>query len=145
MWSWHDASGDFCTAMFFCLKYLRAEEVAPWLRSVFAIPCPHWRAQIMVWFVGAHDLLAGRVPDPSGYGVMDRPSLLWEAPHILKYEPPNEFIPRANREAALAAVASNTNDEIYLDWLLSMAAFDYLESELAELPEMFRELYIVAP
>ena len=145
VWFWYDASSDFSAAMFFCLKYLHEEQVAPWLRSVFAISCPHWRAQIMVWFVGAHDLLMGRVCDPSTYSVTDRPSLHWEAVHLLKYAAPNEFVPRVNREVALATVTSIMSDGIYLDWLLSMAAFDYLESELAELPETFRELYIVAP
>lgn len=142
-WFWHDASGDFSASMFFCLKYLDAEEIAPWLRSVFAIPDPHWRAQIMVWFVGAHPLLAGEVADPSKFGVGDWPSLHFEAAHLHQYHPPRAFIAHANREAARAAAAALMNDDVHLDWLLSMSQFDYLEAELMDLPESFRRLYIL--
>ena len=74
-WFWYDASGDLSASMFFRLKYLPAEAVCPWLRSVFSIPCPHWRAQILVWFVGAHDILSGGKPDPSHFDPEDWPSL----------------------------------------------------------------------
>jgi hypothetical protein len=146
-WFWRDASGDFAASMFFCLKYLGSEEVAPWLRSVLAITDPHWRSQIIVWFVGAHDLLAGRFLDPSGYEVSDCPSLSWEASHLLKRDTRDgvnpHFLPRPNREAALATLEAFMGDDLYLEWLCSISEFDYLESELADLPERFRELYIL--
>lgn len=140
-WFWHDASGDFSASMLFCLKYLATEEIGPWLQSVFAIPDPHWRAQIMVWFVGAHPLLVGDVADPSDFGVGDWPSLHFEGAHLHDCAP-REFLPRANRDAALASVPALMNDDVHLDWLLSMAAFDYLENELMDLPDRFRSLYI---
>jgi hypothetical protein len=149
VWFWYDASGDFSASMFFCLKYLDAESIAPWLRSVLDIPCPHWRAQIMVWFVGAHDLLAGRILDPADYDRRDRPSLSWVSSHLLRCDPAlgldAAFLPRANRDATLATLASFMNDDVYLDWLCSIADVDYLESELADLPERFRELYVMKP
>ena len=142
-WFWHDASGDFSASMFFCLKYLDAQEVEPWLASVLAIPDPHWRAQIMVWFAGAHPLLSGEIADPSKFSVNDWPSIDFEAAHLHECAPPREFVPRANRDAALAAVSSLMNDEVYLSWLLSMSEFPYLEDELMDLPETFRRLYIL--
>ena len=54
VWGWWDASGDFAASMFFCLKYLPASLVETWLRSVLEITSPHWRAQVVVWMVGAH-------------------------------------------------------------------------------------------
>lgn len=52
------------------------------------------------------------------------------------------FLPTANRETALAALAYFMNDDRYLEWLCSISEFDYPESEHADLPERFRELYI---
>jgi len=76
LWRWFDASGDFSASMFFRLKFLRAEEIEPWLRSALAIACPHWRAQLLVWFVGAHEMLVGRTANPACFDLMDRPSVL---------------------------------------------------------------------
>ncbi|MCX7899176.1 MAG: hypothetical protein N2444_03680 [Methylocystis sp.] len=86
----------------------------------------------------------GETGDPSNFGVGGWTGLHFEAAHLHEYEPPRAFIPRANGETALATVASLMNDEAYLDWLLSMAPFDCLEYELAELPKTFRSLYIAA-
>lgn len=147
VWFWRDASADFSASMFFCLKYLDAEEIAPWLRSVLSIPDPHWRAQIMVWFIGAYDLLTGRIVDPSSYEISDCPSVYWDSAHLLTRAAsdgaPTRFLPQANREAALTTLAAVMQEEVYLDWLCAIAAFDYLESELADLPERFRMLYIL--
>jgi len=65
VWCWWDASGDFSSTVFFCLKYLPSELVSNWFLSVLKISSPHWRAQVVVWLVGAHDLLQGRVKWPS--------------------------------------------------------------------------------
>lgn len=146
VWGWADASGDFAASLFFCLKYLSAQEIDPWLRSVLSIASPHWRAQIMVWFIGAHELLTGAVADPSGFEIRDRPSLHWQDAHLLRYPWKDEegpaFLPQENREAALATITSVMSDELYLDWMCSIAEIDYLESELAELPDRFYALYV---
>jgi hypothetical protein len=47
-WGWHEASVDFSSLMFFCWKYLDANQIDAWLRSVFAIRSAHWRAQLLV-------------------------------------------------------------------------------------------------
>jgi hypothetical protein len=75
VWVWWDASGDFTASMFFCLKYLPESLVAPWLRSVLEITSPHWRAQVIVWMVGAHDILKGAVKWPPEFREDARPSV----------------------------------------------------------------------
>lgn len=151
IWGWFDASGDFSASMFFCLKYLPAADVRDWMLSVLKIPSPHWRAQVMVWCVGAHDMLSGKVQCASQLDVSDRPSLAWEASHLLTGSFATdsgdrleiaEFLPVGNRLEALNAVASYMSEDKYLDWICSFAEFDCLENELAELPDRFRELFI---
>src|SRR5262249_17997529 len=86
VWRWWDASGDFSASMFFCLKYLPAERVSGWMRLVLDIPSPHWRAQVIVWAVGAHDTLQGRVAWPEDWNANARPSVQWEWSHCLRAE-----------------------------------------------------------
>ena len=73
VWVWWNASGDLSASLFFCMKYLPDVAVEPWLRSVLDIPSPHWRAQVMVWFVGAHELLNSAVRWPSEFAVQAHP------------------------------------------------------------------------
>jgi hypothetical protein len=150
-WFWFNASGDFSASMFFCLKYLRAEQVEAWIKSVLAMTCPHWRAQVIAWFVGAHRVLTGEIRQPSQFETIGEPSVDWDWSHCLNghysgdhgVRPQVEhFLPEQNRAHALAAVAAFMDEEKLLDWMLSIAQYDYLEDEIADLPYRFRALYI---
>lgn len=150
-WGWFDASGDFSASMFFCMKYLPAAAVRDWMSSVLEIMSPHWRAQTIVWLVGAHGMLTGNVRQPSQLQTSDWPGIVWESSHLLtgrfatdagSWIQSADFLPEANRHEAMAAVVAYMSDDIFLDWMCSIAEFDYLENELAELPERFRELFI---
>jgi hypothetical protein len=68
-WRWTEASRKLSASMFFCLKYLGPDAIAPWLNSVLSIPNIYWRAELITYFVGAHGLLDGRIrqiPDLEG-------------------------------------------------------------------------------
>lgn len=152
VWVWWDASGDFAASMFFCLKYLPESSVEPWLRSVFDIPSPHWRAQVIVWFVGAHGILNNVIRWPSEFSMDARPYIGWEWSHCLKVEmaaaddsgapPVPTFIPEAARTSALNVVQSYFSENRYLEWLECISTVPYLESELAEIPSTFEMLYV---
>ncbi len=152
VWAWWDASGDFAASMFFCLKYLPAPAVEPWLRSVFDIPSPHWRAQVMVWLVGAHGILHNVIRWPSEFLLQARPNIGWEWAHCLGPEmaaaddsgapPLPAFIPEAARATVLNVVQSYFSEDRYLEWLECISTVPYLESELAEIPSTFELLYL---
>lgn len=154
VWIWWDASGDFTASMFFCMKYLDQHAIEPWLRSVLDNASPHWRAQIMVWFVGAHDILTGIVEWPSDFSMEARPYIGWEWSHCLRAElaatddsgspPTSGFIPAAARETALKVIRAYFTEDNFLGWLDSIAALPYLEEELAEIPSTFEKLYVHA-
>ncbi len=148
-WNWFDVSGDFSAAMFFCLKYLPPDHITPWMTSVLAIECPHWRAQVVVWLVGSHDVLSGAIRQPRDFRAISRPQIEWEWSHCLSGnrvgdETTSQFLPDRNRRELRDVVASVVTEDVLLDWMLSFADYDYLEAELAELPDRFRELYVVA-
>lgn len=152
VWVWWDASGDFTASMLFCMKYLPEAEVEPWLRSVLDIPSPHWRAQVMVWFVGAHGILNGTARWPSEFPTDARPHIGWEWSHCLRPElattddsgsPPAEtFIPEGSRAAALGVLRSYFSEDKFLEWLDCISTVPYLEAELLEIPSTFEALYV---
>jgi hypothetical protein len=152
VWLWWDASGDFSASMFFCLKYLPEPLVAPWLNSALAIASPHWRAQMMVWMVGSHDVLNGDIRWPSQLAEQAYPSVNWTWSHCLKPEavvldangkPPNDhFIPADSRDRALQVFKSFFQEDVYLEWLSSISTVLYLETELADIPSTFEQLFV---
>lgn len=156
VWIWWDASGDFTASMFFCMKYLDEPAIEPWLRSVFDIPSPHWRAQVMVWFVGAYDMLTGAVRWPSEFSMEAHPYIGWEWSHCLRQElttmddsgapPATAFIAEVVRATALRVLKSYFTEDRFLVWLDSISTVPYLAAELAEIPSTFEALYVdVAP
>lgn len=141
VWCWWDASGDFSASLFFCMKYLPEPLIRGWLKSVLDITSPHWRAQMMVWLIGAHEILSGRVNWPSEFLVEARPSICWDGSHCLKPVAP-ALIRESVRAQVLERVRSYFTEDVFLEWLTSIARIPYLEAELAELPSTFEQLYV---
>ncbi len=155
VWVWWDASGDLSASMFFCLKYLPESAIEPWLRSVLDIQSPHWRAQVMVWLVGADGILNDVARWPSEFSLDAHPYIGWEWSHCLRHEmavsdvsgapPAAAFIPDGSRKAALSAIRSYFNEDRLLEWLDCISTVPYLEAELAAIPSTFEELYVRRP
>jgi hypothetical protein len=152
IWRWWDASGDFSASMFFCLKYLPYSLVPAWFQSVLDIPSPHWRAQVLVWLVGSHEMLTSRTCWPSSFSLEPRPSVAWEWSHCLSSELATadetgaaampSLLPESSCKLALQVVRSHFTESVFIDWLLSIASVPYLEAELAELPSTFESMYV---
>lgn len=152
IWRWWDASGDFSASMYLCLKYLPPSLVPGWFASSLAIRSPHWRAQVLVWLVGSHDLLRGLVRWPSERKIDAHPSVGWEWSHCLHAElatadqsgatPVDSFLPLTSREIALAVAREYFTEDVYLSWLESISRVPYLEAELAAIPSTFEGMYV---
>jgi hypothetical protein len=152
VWCWWDASGDFSASMFFCLKYLHDSRVTEWLQSVLAISSPHWRAQVIVWLVGAHDLLTGQARWPSDFHANARPSIAWDWSHCLRPDlatadvsglpAMDSLLSEGARAQVLQIVHAYFSEDVYLEWITSISRVPYLEVELAEIPSTFEALYI---
>jgi len=157
IWGWYDASGDFSASMVFHIKYVPLDSLQPWLQSVLAIDSPHWRAQVLVWFVGARrllidenvfpaDLESSSKSDESGYG----PDVGWGWSHALRKEAfdtgdaqvdRNTFLSREVRMVVLDTLKAHFSTPVFETWLSSIASVDYLEAELANIPFTFWEQY----
>ena len=64
---WDIVDGLLSGSLFFCTKYLPADAVAPWFKSVLAIPNIYWRAQLITWLVGAHPILTNQIGQPAQF------------------------------------------------------------------------------
>ncbi len=154
VWCWWNASGDFSASMFLCLKYLPPSIIPDWLASVLAISSPHWRAQVLVWFVGSHELLRGRVRWPSEFEERAYPSVDWNWSHCLGpqltssdtsgAEPVESFLPSSTREVTLAIAQQFFTEDVFLAWLESIHEIPYLVAELASIPSAFESIYVRA-
>lgn len=152
VWCWWDASGDFSASMFFCLKYLPGPLVQTWFQSVLNISSPHWRAQVLVWLVGVHDMLAGNIRWPSEFVIESRPSVSWEYSHCIRPElaisdesgaqPVISLLSESTRVQILNAAQSYFTKEMFLHWLTSIRRIPYLEAELSEIPSTFEHMYV---
>ena len=152
VWRWWDASGDFSASLYFCLKYLPADCVAGWFKSVLAIESPHWRSQLIVWLVGSNDMLRGRMLWPSELDSGAYPSVAWEFSHGLRPDLAKSdesgapampaFLPDAARDAVLTVVHGHFTDTVFLEWLDSIGTVAELQAELADIPSMFEALYV---
>ena len=152
---WRDASGDFSASMFFCLKYLSVDEIPVWTRSVFDIPCPRWRGQVMVWLCGAKGLIDGTVSQPSDLPDDCQVKIDWAWCHVIDgknaaYEDafdgpigPIEFLPAANRSRFSETVLDKLGETLLSEWLESLKEHEPLYDQFmaAEIPDQLRDWY----
>ena len=95
-------------------------------------------------------MLSGAIWQPSQFAQSDYPPIDWAWSHCLKgnYSGDNsgnaaqvDFIPEANRRAAIEAVKRHFTETVSLDWLQSFTTDPSLEAELADTPFWFFDLY----
>ena len=152
---WSNVSGDFSASMFFCLKYLAAQQIPRWLESVFTIPSPHWRAQLMAWLVGAYDILYAKHPHPARFSTAE-PNIEWSSSHCVKglgdigvqdwdIAPFIHFIPKANSDSATHTLHQLISKSLYQEWCQSFAQYDYLADDLTIVSANFAQLYLAGP
>lgn len=144
---WYDAGGLLSASLFFCLKYLPCDQVRPWLESVLAIPNPYWKAQIIVWLIGAHSLLTDAIDQPKH--LPEQPcDIGWDASYSLDghytgdFDPPvllTPFIPEPNRSATLETIRQLDLSEFLMEWQTN-PDLEGLAAETAGLPDRFQAL-----
>lgn len=154
VWMWWDASGDLSASLFFCMKYLLAPQVRPWFRSALEITAPHWRAQMMVWLVGAHDMLSAPDRWPSELSIGAYPAITWEVSYSLSAKaaaqarpdavPMGSWLPDDARTGVLEVAKAYFSEAVFLEWLQSIDSDDALKRELADIPATFEQLYVGA-
>ena len=133
-WGWSNVSGDLAASMILCLRLVEPEDIKGWVRSIFAINCPYWRAQVLTWYIGAKPLLDGKVHFPSQFDGWT-PQIHWSRSHgidgkhgqapvatsIISAANITEF--KATSEAVLATADLNV-------WIEEILSVEALRSEV---------------
>ena len=147
-WDAGETSPNLSAMLFFGLKYLRPAEIPSWATSLIAIKDPYWRAALMVWLLGAYDLLNTPIPLPSQLGKTN-PQVNWADSHSLGsgHEPDGsewdqhfndnkEFLMPANNSAFVTEVRRQLTPELILEWTDAIAADAALSTSLLNTPEL---------
>lgn len=146
---WYKTDGLMSASLFFCLKYLDADRVGPWFRSVAAIPNRYWQAQLLTWLVGAHPILTDEISQPAtlpGEGLF---GVGWEWSHVLSgnysgdHAPPIQMVPflsPENRDALLGVARELNTDEFFEDFLTD-PQMEAVAAETSDLRDRFLGLY----
>lgn len=148
-WGWWEASSDLSSSLFFCLKHLPDRLINCWFKSVLEIPSPHWKAQLLVWLVGAHPLIAGDIRKLSK--LPDNPHIGWEGSYLLSghYTRENfngtqtsEVISINKRKAISTCINEYFSEDSYIEWLEIISKHDYLMAEITGIINTFETLFI---
>src|SRR5215813_7733321 len=135
-WNFRITRAEVSISLFFCLRYLRPEEIAGWVKSLAAINDPFWQAHLLVWLVGFNDFI-------------NLPSTTWQklkkaAPNISRgYADPIEpasdkldFLPEVNVQAFLDKVRREINSETLFRWIDSFSHRFILKETLCDNPDI---------
>lgn len=143
-WNCREASGEVSVSLFFCLKYLRPEEITAWVKSLVAINDPFWQAHFLVWMVGFDDFMK---QPPAIKRRIERatPKIKWWDGFL--NEPTSDkkgFLPEANVRAFLDNIHLEISAEVLFQWADSFSQRPSLQETLWDIPDIYFDKFISA-
>jgi hypothetical protein len=140
-------------SLFFCVKYLKPNELEAWTRSLFELDFPLWKALLLEWLVGAHKLLNGDIHQPYELSSAESQNLEWSWSSSLNGNytgdfseaiKPIPFLPETNRNRFMRCVRNELTEEVYWKWRYSIEKVPYLEVWLTTSANKAYDLYVDA-
>ncbi len=125
---WPSCSGAISASLFFCLTYLKKDEVSVWTKSILAIECAYFRAHLLTWLAGSYEILASDVPN---FRDIEQATsrIKWLDSWTLEKLAP--LIPVANTQEFLTTVRQVlTLDRLFV-WLEDISRYKELSEPLA--------------
>lgn len=149
-WDCGQSDENLSAMMFFCLKYLNEKEIVSWVKSLFAISDVYWKGALMVWLLGAYDILQESIVVPEMIEKAN-PKLSWNASHCLgsrfgsidaKYPPEpyyndnKDFLSSENTKAFLREVRQQMSPELIVEWAELFAQNEFVAEGTYNVPEL---------
>lgn len=78
-----ECSGPISASMFLCLELLDEDQIEGWVHSILKISGTHWRANLLCWFLSAHQILF----EPKLFGNVDYrsfPDIQWKNDYLVE-------------------------------------------------------------
>jgi hypothetical protein len=141
-WNCTKTRSEVSISTFFCLKYLRVEEIACWVKSLAAINDPFWQAHLLIWLVGFDDYMK-QPPGTKQRIKKTSPSLRWHYDFL--NEPASDerdFLPEVNVQTFLDDVRREINSEPLLRWIDSFSHKPALQEMLWNIPDIYFDKFI---
>lgn len=136
-WHCRGAHGEFSAVMFFCLRYLKPEEIGSWVESLTTIQDPYWRGHLLVWLLGFHELVS---KPPITFRKFEKtvPKLEWYNSFLTRaWQDSNEFLSSQNIEVFLSEIRARISPEVLLRWVDDFAAQPKLADHLFDTPDLY--------
>lgn len=149
-WDSERSDSSVSAAMFFCLKYLKPDEVTNWIDSLVGIEHELWQGNRMVWFFGAFDYLKTASFVPS-HIERSRPTLKWDTSHLLgTYEKANQeryegfnfdedFLPEDNLRIFFDRMTTYYSETRILELAVLFSTNEHLNMSTFEIPERLQK------
>lgn len=149
-WNSGQSDRNLSALMFFCLKYLNQEEMVSWIKSLFLIDDVYWKGALMVWVLGAYDILKHPIISPTMIE-KSNPELMWENSHTLgskygsidakyplhkDFNDNKDFIPTENAILFIEEINKHLTDNLILDWAVSFAEDKFVAESTYNVPEL---------
>jgi hypothetical protein len=136
-WNAGQANEILSASLFFCLKYIPAEEIPSWVESFTSIEDPYFRAALAVWLLGAYEVMKDAPAKPKGIE-KSNPRIEWHSSFLLasssKDERPTNdwrnFLPPENCAAFLREIHRRLTPEVLLKWADEFSADELLSNNL---------------
>lgn len=149
-WNAGRSDENLSAMMFFCLKYLKPEEIITWVKSLISIQDIYWKGALSIWLLGAYDLLKELIVVPSKVE-KSSPDISWDYSHVLgsRYgsidaeHPPHEdfndnkdFLPSENTKIFLEEIRKQMTPELIIDWAEQFAQDKLALESTYNVPEL---------
>ncbi len=141
-WNCRETNPEVSVSMFFCMKYLRPEEITSWVKSLVGINDPFWRAHLLVWLVGFDDFMK-KSPATKQRIKKALPVIRWQ--HDFLTEPASneiDFLPEANVRAFFDNVRQEIDSEVLFHWIDSFSQRPALQDTLWDVPDIYFDKFI---
>jgi hypothetical protein len=141
-WGCTKTRSEVSVSLFFCLKYLRPEEIVGWVKSLAAISDSFWQAHLLVWLVGFNDFI--NLP-PTTWQRLKKaaPNISWGYEFLI--DPAGDerdFLPEANVCMFLDKVRQEINAETMFRWIDSFSHQPALQEMLWTIPDIYFDKFI---
>jgi hypothetical protein len=141
-WNCRKTRSEVSISLFFCLKYLRVEEIAEWVKSLTAINDPFWQAHLLIWLVGFDDFMK----QPSGTKQRIKkasPSIRWHYDFLNEpVSDGSDFLPEVNVQTFLGNIRREIDSETLFRWIDSFSHQPALQETLWNIPDIYFDKFI---
>jgi hypothetical protein len=141
-WNCGITRSEVSISLFFCLKYLRPEEIASWVKSLVAINDPFWQAHMLIWLVGFDDFRK-QPPGTKQRIKKASPGIRWRYDFLNEMiSDERDFLPERNVQTFINNVRQEINAETLFRWIDSFSYQPALQETLWTIPDIYFDKFI---